>query len=231
MILTHRVTRSSIFSFFCLFLCLTLERSETGLFTAFLWRQMLIWTHAGSSVCMRLCEYSFTCVYLWRLVYRAQSPMSSIWRQPKRRAAITNEDRWQGAGATSCEHCNAYVRACLYAVWKYTRRSTVHALGWAPSSPDVPKHCRTLHSTYFVFFLCDSDSECLFRLTGTRDSITLNENLQPELHPTRATSHPNMQPRVQPPKGESVIACNWLLPPLISALQLTAQTLQLATAC
>ncbi|KAM9335894.1 coiled-coil domain-containing protein 149-A [Symphorus nematophorus] len=28
----------------------------------------------------------------------------------------------------------------------------------------------------------------------TRDNITLNENLQPELHPTRATSHPNMQP-------------------------------------
>ncbi|XP_056225522.1 coiled-coil domain-containing protein 149-A isoform X1 [Seriola aureovittata] len=34
----------------------------------------------------------------------------------------------------------------------------------------------------------------------TRDSIALNENLQPQLHPTRATSQPNMQPRVQPPK-------------------------------
>ncbi|XP_044040668.1 coiled-coil domain-containing protein 149-A isoform X1 [Siniperca chuatsi] len=34
----------------------------------------------------------------------------------------------------------------------------------------------------------------------TRDSITLNDSLQPELHPTRATAQPNMQPRVQPPK-------------------------------
>ncbi|XP_026017614.1 coiled-coil domain-containing protein 149-like isoform X1 [Astatotilapia calliptera] len=34
----------------------------------------------------------------------------------------------------------------------------------------------------------------------TRDSITLNENLQPELRPTRVTSQPNMQPRVHPPK-------------------------------
>ncbi|XP_070786332.1 coiled-coil domain-containing protein 149-A [Enoplosus armatus] len=34
----------------------------------------------------------------------------------------------------------------------------------------------------------------------TRDSITLNDNLQPELHPTRATSQPNMQPRLQPPE-------------------------------
>ncbi|XP_041820944.1 coiled-coil domain-containing protein 149-A [Chelmon rostratus] len=42
----------------------------------------------------------------------------------------------------------------------------------------------------------------LWSLPGTRDSITLNENLQPELHPTRATSHPNMQPRVQPPKDD-----------------------------
>lgn len=40
----------------------------------------------------------------------------------------------------------------------------------------------------------------LWSLPGTRDNITLNENLQPELHPTRATSQPNTQPRVQPPK-------------------------------
>ncbi|XP_056225523.1 coiled-coil domain-containing protein 149-A isoform X2 [Seriola aureovittata] len=40
----------------------------------------------------------------------------------------------------------------------------------------------------------------LWSLPGTRDSIALNENLQPQLHPTRATSQPNMQPRVQPPK-------------------------------
>ncbi|XP_073331081.1 LOW QUALITY PROTEIN: coiled-coil domain-containing protein 149-like [Pagrus major] len=40
----------------------------------------------------------------------------------------------------------------------------------------------------------------LWSLPGTRDNITLNENLQPELHPTRATSHPNMQPTVQLPK-------------------------------
>ncbi|XP_035531524.1 coiled-coil domain-containing protein 149-A [Morone saxatilis] len=39
----------------------------------------------------------------------------------------------------------------------------------------------------------------LWSLPGTRD-ITLNENLQPELHPTHATSYPNMHPRVQPPK-------------------------------
>lgn len=40
----------------------------------------------------------------------------------------------------------------------------------------------------------------LWSLPGTRDSVTLNENLQPELHPTRVASQPNMQPRVQPPK-------------------------------
>ncbi|XP_059211434.1 coiled-coil domain-containing protein 149-A [Centropristis striata] len=34
----------------------------------------------------------------------------------------------------------------------------------------------------------------LWSLPGTRDSISLNENLQPELHPTRATPHPNIQP-------------------------------------
>ncbi|XP_071333733.1 coiled-coil domain-containing protein 149-A isoform X2 [Trachinotus anak] len=43
----------------------------------------------------------------------------------------------------------------------------------------------------------------LWSLPGTRDSITLNDNLQPELHPTRATSQPNKQPRVQPPKAVS----------------------------
>lgn len=52
-------------------------------------------------------------------------------------------------------------------------------------------------------------------LTGTRDSITLNENLQPELRPTRVTSQPNMQPRVHPPKGECVIASDWLLQSMI----------------
>lgn len=78
-------------------------------------------------------------------------------------------------------------------------------------------------TTYFVFLLsfgCESNRDCLFLdggLAGTRDNYTLNENLQPELHPTRATSQPNMQPRVQPPKGECVIVCNWLLPPLIRA--------------
>ncbi|XP_030287543.1 coiled-coil domain-containing protein 149-A isoform X2 [Sparus aurata] len=40
----------------------------------------------------------------------------------------------------------------------------------------------------------------LWSLPGTRENITLNENLQPELHPTRATSHPKMQPTVQLPK-------------------------------
>ncbi|XP_068569558.1 coiled-coil domain-containing protein 149-A isoform X2 [Cebidichthys violaceus] len=40
----------------------------------------------------------------------------------------------------------------------------------------------------------------LWSLPGNRDNATLSENLQPELHPTRATSQPNTQPRVQPPK-------------------------------
>ncbi|KAK9524674.1 hypothetical protein VZT92_017045 [Zoarces viviparus] len=41
----------------------------------------------------------------------------------------------------------------------------------------------------------------LWSLPGNRDNVTLSENLQPELHPTRvATPHPNTQPRVQPPK-------------------------------
>ncbi|KAF1380551.1 hypothetical protein PFLUV_G00165030 [Perca fluviatilis] len=34
----------------------------------------------------------------------------------------------------------------------------------------------------------------LWSLPGTRDNMTLNENLQPELHPTRAKTQPNMQP-------------------------------------
>ncbi|XP_029311287.1 coiled-coil domain-containing protein 149-A isoform X2 [Cottoperca gobio] len=34
----------------------------------------------------------------------------------------------------------------------------------------------------------------LWSLPGTRDNIALNENLQPELHPTRATAQPHMQP-------------------------------------
>ncbi|XP_028285529.1 coiled-coil domain-containing protein 149-A [Parambassis ranga] len=38
----------------------------------------------------------------------------------------------------------------------------------------------------------------LWSLPGTRDSITLNDNLQPELRPTRATSQ--MQTKVQPPR-------------------------------
>ncbi|XP_040886644.1 coiled-coil domain-containing protein 149-A [Toxotes jaculatrix] len=41
----------------------------------------------------------------------------------------------------------------------------------------------------------------LWSLPGTRENITLNENLQPELHPTRAPSQPNM-PRVRPPKDD-----------------------------
>lgn len=48
-------------------------------------------------------------------------------------------------------------------------------------------------------------------LTGTRDNISLNDNLQPELWPTPATS----QPYVQPPKGKCAIVRNWLLQPSI----------------
>ncbi|KAM7366187.1 hypothetical protein PAMP_015651 [Pampus punctatissimus] len=40
----------------------------------------------------------------------------------------------------------------------------------------------------------------LWSLPGTRANITLNDNLQPELHPTRATAQPNMQPGVQLPQ-------------------------------
>ncbi|XP_075999989.1 coiled-coil domain-containing protein 149-A [Genypterus blacodes] len=40
----------------------------------------------------------------------------------------------------------------------------------------------------------------LWSLPGTRDSIPMNESLQPELHPTRATPQPNTQLRAQPPK-------------------------------
>ncbi|XP_075968401.1 coiled-coil domain-containing protein 149-A [Anarhichas minor] len=40
----------------------------------------------------------------------------------------------------------------------------------------------------------------LWSLPGNRDNVTLSGNLQPELHPTRATPQPNTQPRVQPPK-------------------------------
>ncbi|KAF3697987.1 Coiled-coil domain-containing protein 149-B [Channa argus] len=42
----------------------------------------------------------------------------------------------------------------------------------------------------------------LWSLPGTRDNTALNEHLPPELHPTRATPQPNIQPRVQPPKGD-----------------------------
>ncbi|KAM3857406.1 coiled-coil domain-containing protein 149-A [Diretmus argenteus] len=40
----------------------------------------------------------------------------------------------------------------------------------------------------------------LWSLPGARDNIMLNESLQPELHPTRATPPPNIQPREHPPK-------------------------------
>ncbi|XP_072232695.1 coiled-coil domain-containing protein 149-A isoform X2 [Leuresthes tenuis] len=50
----------------------------------------------------------------------------------------------------------------------------------------------------------------LWSLPGTRDNISLNENLQPELHPTRVTSQPNKQPRVQPSKdGRSSHESSW----------------------
>lgn len=81
----------------------------------------------------------------------------------------------------------------------------------APSSPEMLEPAE-----FFIpLTLCCLCGVC--GLTGTRENITLNENLQPELHPTRATSHPKMQPTVQLPKGECVIVCNWLLQPLMSA--------------
>ncbi|XP_034413302.1 coiled-coil domain-containing protein 149-A isoform X1 [Cyclopterus lumpus] len=40
----------------------------------------------------------------------------------------------------------------------------------------------------------------LWSLPGNRDNIPLRDNLQPELHPTRVTSQPIMQPSVKPPK-------------------------------
>ncbi|XP_029932520.1 coiled-coil domain-containing protein 149-A isoform X1 [Myripristis murdjan] len=43
----------------------------------------------------------------------------------------------------------------------------------------------------------------LWSLPGARDNIILNESLQQELHPTRATPQPNTQPRVQPSKAVS----------------------------
>lgn len=57
-----------------------------------------------------VCVHSGLCVYLWCLVYSAQSPISSIWCQPKRRVAITNEDRWQGMKPLPVS--NAY--ACMF---------------------------------------------------------------------------------------------------------------------
>ncbi|TNN55369.1 Coiled-coil domain-containing protein 149-B [Liparis tanakae] len=40
----------------------------------------------------------------------------------------------------------------------------------------------------------------LWSLPGNRDNVPLREDLQPELHPTRVTPQPNMQPSVKPPK-------------------------------
>lgn len=40
----------------------------------------------------------------------------------------------------------------------------------------------------------------LWSLPGNRDNVPLREGLQPELHPTRVTSPPIMQPSVKPPK-------------------------------
>lgn len=140
MILTHRVTQSSIFSFFCLFLFLTLEWSEKRAYSQGFCEGKGWCAHLEAWVYACVYVNTVLCVYLWCLVYSAQPPMSSIWCQPKRRAAITNEDRWQGAEATSCEHCNAYVRACLYAVRKYTQHGAIHVLGWAPSSSNMHKY-------------------------------------------------------------------------------------------
>lgn len=77
------------------------------------------------------------------------------------------------------------------------------------------KHSRCSSSISFISFLynlsfivisetwrCKKIKFCRFfslELTGTRDSITLNENLQLELHPT--PSQPNAQAQGQMPKG------------------------------
>lgn len=66
----------------------------------------------------RMCVYVHSALYSWCLVYIAQSPISSIWCQPKRRAAITNEDRWQGTEATSCEQC-IWEYVCMLCVSTY----------------------------------------------------------------------------------------------------------------
>lgn len=87
------------------------------------------------------------------------------------------------------------------------------------SNTPPPSKKTPLHITCLLFSFGPESNWERFLLgadvTGTRDSITLNENLQPELRPTRVTSQPNMQPRVHPPKGECVIASDWLLQSLI----------------
>ncbi|KAM9426109.1 coiled-coil domain-containing protein 149-like isoform 2-T2 [Pholidichthys leucotaenia] len=42
----------------------------------------------------------------------------------------------------------------------------------------------------------------LWSLPETRDSIALNDNLQPQLHPTHASSQPDTHPRVHPPRDD-----------------------------
>ncbi|XP_033962306.1 coiled-coil domain-containing protein 149-A isoform X2 [Pseudochaenichthys georgianus] len=50
----------------------------------------------------------------------------------------------------------------------------------------------------------ESPSLCECGVTGTRDNNTVNENLQPELHPTQATPSPHLQP----PKDGSSWECH-----------------------
>lgn len=118
--------------------------------------------------------------------------MSSIWCQPKRRAAITNEDRWQGSEATSFEHCNAYVR-----VYVCTHNT-------APSNLTCPK----LFILTLPFCGCGSNVCSLLVLQG-HETIS---HWMKTFNRSSIQHVPHLSPECSHPK---VSVCKWLLHPLI----------------
>lgn len=104
--------------------------------------------HLETRPCSCVCVKTVPCVCVWCLVYSAESAMSSIWCQPKRRAAITNEDRWQGSEATSCEHCKAYVCVFVSCVKVHTACMCLAELHPIPTFGNLLK---TLYISNFVF--------------------------------------------------------------------------------
>lgn len=223
----HRVTQSSIFLFVCLFSCLTLEWSQKQawfcLFTWFPWGKGW-YAHLKASIyicaCVHVSAYSCVCVCVcicnvWIIVHSLLWVAYGVNLRGEQPSLMKTDDRELKPLPVSTALHTCLCVYFLYCVTARTVQHHIHVLGYAPSNPNMSK----LFIPLTFYFCCHLDMKVTVSLlfvagfAGTRDNITLNENLQQELHPTLATSQPNIQPTVQPPKGECVIVCSWLLQP------------------